>query len=112
MPERIFSGDGLADSPVCSRSKTTILGRSLIRYRRLAVAAETSAARNTLHSGPHGHPLFRARSLFLAHLCNRGGVLGLQSQANPPFERVTIAVLRDALAFAVSIDLECLAADP
>src|SRR5579862_1165320 len=104
MPARIFSGAGLADSPVCSRSRTTILGCTSIRYRRLGVPAETSAARS-LGSAPDRDRLHRVKSRVRTHLRDRRTILRLQGHSHPSFERKAIAVGRDALTLAVGIDL-------
>src|SRR5882724_4959999 len=113
MPASMFSGDGFADSPVCNRSRTTILGCALIAYPRLRKRAETSAARSFKSgSGPQDPSSFLAGSLPFAHLGNRCLALRLQGQANPALERIAIAVGRDALTLAVGIDLEEVFADP
>src|ERR1700731_1728333 len=100
MPASIFSGDGLADSPVCNRSRTTILGCALMRYRRLGARAETSAARSTWGLRAARHSPF-SRSLVLARLGNRCPALRVQGQANPALERIAIVVGRDTLTLAV-----------
>src|SRR5580658_10916825 len=111
MPASMFSGAGFAESPVCRRSSTTILGRSLIPYRRLARPAETSAARrDRLRAATP--PRIPAGSLAGTHLRHRRAALCLQCQANPAFECIAVAVGRDALALAVGVDFEHLIADP
>src|SRR5260370_13623570 len=113
----MFSGDGLADSPVCNRSRTTIWGCARIGYRRLRERLETSAARSKCAPGREtslllARSLRLARSLPLTHLGNRGPALRLQSQANPALERIAIAVGRHTLTLAVGVDLEEVFADP
>src|ERR1700730_18648382 len=97
MPASMFSGDGLADSPVCNRSRTTILGCALMPYPRLGARAETSAARS-LKSPRAARPApFLAESLVLTHLGNRCPALRLQRQANPALECIAIVVGGDTL---------------